>query len=73
MFIDHLGIIFDEGPSKYFPPFFSIYIVYIFLIDFEKLFILYECFLLVTDIVIISLEGMFFPLSFFFFGNNMEK
>ena len=44
VFISHLGIIFDEGPIQYFPHFFSIYIVYIFLIDFEKLFILYECF-----------------------------
>ena len=33
-----------KGLFSTFPIFFSIYIVYIFLIDFEKLFIHYECF-----------------------------
>lgn len=43
VFIDRLGIIFDEGPIQYFPPFFSIYIVYIFLLIL-KIIYLYECF-----------------------------
>ena len=50
--------------------FFYIYIIYIFLIDFEKLFILYDCFLLVTDIVNIYLEGLSFH---YLLLNNMEK
>ena len=59
-----------KGLFSTFPIFFTIYIVYIFLIDFEKLFILYDCFLLVTDIVNISLEGLCFH---YLLLNNLEK
>ena len=70
VFISHLGIIFDEGPILYFPHFFFYLHCLHFFNWFWKIIYSLWVFLLVTDIVNISLEGLSFHSLLL---RNMEK